>query len=130
MKRVGVSAGQVVLDFGCNAGNYARSAAKVVGKTGKVYALDKDEEALEKVSRVVEERGLENIECLHVPEEGVMGDVPSHLVAQTVDTCFKWPLRGLRTGFHPPKSGCKRKHVPRAGSVLNVHLPRLIPIAR
>ena len=32
---------QVVLDFGCGIGNYSIAAAKVVGPTGKVYALDK-----------------------------------------------------------------------------------------
>ena len=61
LKKIGIRHGQVVLDFGCNRGNYAIPAAKIVGETGKVYALDKDSEALGGLMRKAKSWGLTNI---------------------------------------------------------------------
>lgn len=69
LKRAGLKTGQTVLDFGCNKGNYVGPAAKVVGTSGKVYALDKDGNALKEVSRVLQETGLHNAKCLQVAED-------------------------------------------------------------
>jgi len=38
---MGIKRGQTILDFGCGSGNYANPAALIVGRKGKVYALDK-----------------------------------------------------------------------------------------
>jgi ubiquinone/menaquinone biosynthesis C-methylase UbiE len=61
-KKIGIKKGYVILDFGCGSGNYAIPAAKVVGKKGKVYALDKDETDLNKLMQRAKSVGLENIE--------------------------------------------------------------------
>ncbi|RLE10443.1 hypothetical protein DRJ00_01420 [Candidatus Aerophobetes bacterium] len=61
-KKIGIKKGYLVLDFGCGSGNYAIPAAKVVGKEGKVYALDKDETKLNKLTERAKSAGLENIE--------------------------------------------------------------------
>lgn len=103
MKRVGVGVGQDVLDFGCKGGNYTRNAAKVVGGSGTVYALDKDEEALEEVSRVAEEEDVENVECLHVPEE--QETIP--LSSDSVDMVLLYDV--LHGGYFPESS--ERKEV-------------------
>jgi ubiquinone/menaquinone biosynthesis C-methylase UbiE len=68
LARVGVRQGHVVLDFGCNKGSYSQPAARLVGPTGRVYALDKSGEALEEAARTARENGLRNIEFLHVDE--------------------------------------------------------------
>jgi ubiquinone/menaquinone biosynthesis C-methylase UbiE len=41
LRKVGIRKGQIVLDFGCGSGNYAIPAARIAGREGKVYALDK-----------------------------------------------------------------------------------------
>jgi len=41
LRRIGIKRGQTVLDFGCGSGNYAIPASLIVGREGKVYALDK-----------------------------------------------------------------------------------------
>ncbi len=61
MKRIGVRQGQTVVDFGCNNGNYAIPAARVVGPRGKVYALDKNLDALRQLARAISAHGLSNI---------------------------------------------------------------------
>ena len=65
--KMGLSKGQIVLDFGCGTGNYAIPAAVIVGREGKVYALDKERrgfwpsEGLDKLIHRAESRALRNM---------------------------------------------------------------------
>jgi ubiquinone/menaquinone biosynthesis C-methylase UbiE len=64
IKSVGVKPGQSVLDFGCGSGVYTIPVAGVVGKRGKVYALDKDGGVLDDLMRRADSAGLANIRRL------------------------------------------------------------------
>jgi ubiquinone/menaquinone biosynthesis C-methylase UbiE len=61
MRRIGIKNGQTVLDFGCGSGTYTIPVAKIVGKKGKVYALDKDKNALDNLMKRAELGRLKNI---------------------------------------------------------------------
>ena len=61
MRRIGIKNGQTVLDFGCGSGTYTIPVAKIVGKKGKVYALDKDKNALDDLMKKAELCRLKNI---------------------------------------------------------------------
>ena len=61
LRGIGVRDGQTVLDFGCGKGNYAIPCARIVGKGGHVYALDKNRAALDEVMRRARREGLDNI---------------------------------------------------------------------
>ncbi|HUU09419.1 MAG TPA: methyltransferase domain-containing protein [Phycisphaerae bacterium] len=61
LRRMGILPGHTVLDFGCGPGGYSLAAARLVGPTGKVYALDVNPVAASAVQRVAEERRLGNI---------------------------------------------------------------------
>jgi len=61
IKKIDIKQGQTILDFGCGIGSYTIPAAKLVGKQGKVYALDKQPLALKKVEEKAEREGLHNI---------------------------------------------------------------------
>jgi len=61
LARVGVITGQVLLDYGCGSGTYAIPAAKLVGEKGRVYALDIDRKALERMENMAKKEGLKNI---------------------------------------------------------------------
>ena len=65
---VGIGQKQIVLDLGCGTGNYAIPAAGLVGRSGKVYAIDKNREPLDELMQRAEERGLENIEIVEISE--------------------------------------------------------------
>jgi ubiquinone/menaquinone biosynthesis C-methylase UbiE len=61
LQRIGIKRGQTVLDFGCGSGTYTIPAAKIVGKEGKVYALDKDKNELDNLMKKAKLGGLKNI---------------------------------------------------------------------
>jgi len=63
---IGVSPGQKVLDFGCANGSYSIPAAKIVGKHGKVYAVDKNPEVLETLRRLASAQGVTQIETVNI----------------------------------------------------------------
>ncbi|MCK4348902.1 MAG: class I SAM-dependent methyltransferase [Thermoplasmatales archaeon] len=65
---IGIRQKQIVLDLGCGVGNYAIPAAGVVGRSGKIYAVDKNREPLDELMHRTKERGLENIEIVEVSE--------------------------------------------------------------
>ena len=64
MKAIGVEEGQIVLDFGCGEGNYSIPAAKVVGEKGRIYALDKDKQALDQLIKLIKNLNLKNIDVM------------------------------------------------------------------
>ena len=94
LRRAGVREGQTVLDFGCNKGNYAGPAASVVGPSGRVYALDRDAQALEDLKQEARQKGLRNIKCLEVSGGG---DIP--LPACSVDVVLLYDV--LHRGYFP-----------------------------
>ena len=61
LAEVGVKAGQAVLDFGCGSGTYTIPAAKLVGEAGRVYALDINSRALDRMEEKAKQEGLGNI---------------------------------------------------------------------
>ena len=58
---IGIGAGMVVADFGAGSGFYTIPAARAVGPTGKVYALDVQKSALEVIKSKAKEARLLNI---------------------------------------------------------------------
>ena len=69
LKKAGIKRGRTVLDFGCGSGTYTIPAAKIVGKEGKVYALDKDKKVLDELMQKAESARLENIKRIDTSGE-------------------------------------------------------------
>lgn len=65
LRGIGVKKSQTLLDFGCGEGHYTIPASKLVGKEGKVYALDKDRNALNKLKRMMEQSNIRNINLIN-----------------------------------------------------------------
>ena len=81
LKEIGLRSGQKVLDFGCRVGHYTIPAAKAVGNEGIVYAVDKEADALNELSRKVTAHDLTNVRVtktsgqLRLPLENRLIDV-------------------------------------------------------
>lgn len=61
LSEVGMRNGQIVLDFGCKHGTYSIPAAILVGEDGLVYAIDKDQTALDALAIHAKNKELKNI---------------------------------------------------------------------
>ncbi|MDD5706281.1 MAG: methyltransferase domain-containing protein [Kiritimatiellae bacterium] len=60
-RKLGIGAGDTVVDFGCGAGNYSVPAARAVGASGLVVAVDGNARALSRTMRSAGAGGLVNL---------------------------------------------------------------------
>jgi ubiquinone/menaquinone biosynthesis C-methylase UbiE len=64
LKEVNIGSGYNVLDFGCGPGSYSIATSKVVGKKGRIYALDIHPLSVKKIKYAAIKQGLGNIETI------------------------------------------------------------------
>lgn len=62
--QMGLHEGMKVADLGAGSGHYALAAAAIVGSTGRVYAVDVQEDLLSPLRDEAGKRGLRNIETV------------------------------------------------------------------
>lgn len=86
LPEIGIKENQTILDFGCGAGLYAIPAAKLVGRKGKVYALDKDSGALETLKESVRKEGLGNVETI------LSSDLSTDMERETADVVLLYDV--------------------------------------
>lgn len=77
--------GAAVADFGCGAGYFALPLAKLVGETGRIYAIDVLPSAIEIVASKAESEGLINIKTIRANLEIPQG---STIKEDSVDSVF------------------------------------------
>lgn len=68
LENLGVKPGMTICDMGCGNGFYSLKLAEMVGKDGKILAVDIQPEMLRLLKARAEEKGIENIEL-------VLGDI-------------------------------------------------------
>jgi len=107
LRNSGICEGQIVLDFGCGAGNYTIPTAGIVGKEGRVYAVDKERwgiwpsEGLDKLIQKVQSWGLENIVVMKTS-----GDLKTDLPNYSVDVVLLFDT--LHYYYFPEKESRSR----------------------
>ncbi len=69
LREFGIKSGQKILDFGCGTGVYSLIASRIVGNTGKIYALDYDVDPLEELSDKIKTQNIRNIEIIKTSRE-------------------------------------------------------------
>lgn len=86
LAKSGLSAGMRVADFGCGrTGHFVFPAARVVGDTGVVYAVDIMKEILESIRSRSRSEGFDNVQTIWSDIEQV-GKTP--IPEQSLDICF------------------------------------------
>jgi ubiquinone/menaquinone biosynthesis C-methylase UbiE len=61
LKKAGLDKGMVFIDIGCGEGFFSILAAKIVGETGTIYAVDTDEQGIDRLNTKAKEQKLQNI---------------------------------------------------------------------
>ena len=74
--RFGIREGFSVVDYGCGPGRYTQRMSRLVGKRGKVYAVDIHQLAIESVKREIRKYNLRNVEPILV--DGYSCDIDDH----------------------------------------------------
>jgi ubiquinone/menaquinone biosynthesis C-methylase UbiE len=96
LRRVGITEGQTVLDFGCGSGNYTIPIAKIVGNEGTVYALDKNRYSLNELMQRARTEGLTNIKRIDTS-----GEVKIDLEDESVDAVLLYDIFWYFTLWDP-----------------------------
>ncbi|MGC9605578.1 MAG: class I SAM-dependent methyltransferase [Minisyncoccia bacterium] len=73
LAKLGLADGMKVVDLGAGSGFYSMEAAKMVGATGRVYAVDVQKELLERLRGVAASHGIRNIEVIWGNAEKIGG---------------------------------------------------------
>ena len=71
--KIGLTEGMKVADIGAGAGFYTIIAAKQVGASGRIYAIDVQKDLLERIRSVGASHGLRNIEIIWGNAEKIGG---------------------------------------------------------
>jgi len=64
LEEAGIKKGFHVLDYGCGPGSYIIPLAEIIGKSGKIYALDVTPSATRTVKNIVSKKHLKNVETI------------------------------------------------------------------
>jgi ubiquinone/menaquinone biosynthesis C-methylase UbiE len=64
LEEAGIEEEMVILDYGCGPGSYSIPAARLLGESGKVYALDIQPLAIKRVENLAQRNNLENIQTI------------------------------------------------------------------
>src|ERR1044072_3055149 len=73
LAKLGLTDGMKVVDIGAGSGFYTITAAKTVGSSGRVYAIDVQKDLLERLRSVGAAQGLRNIEVIWGNAEKIGG---------------------------------------------------------
>ena len=64
LKESGLSSGDHVLDYGCGPGSYVEGVLKIMGETGKLYALDIHPAAVERIGKMAKKKNWKNVKAI------------------------------------------------------------------
>lgn len=109
LESIGLRAGMVFIDVGCGDGFFTIPAARIVGEAGRVYAVDVNAAAIERLKRKAEKEGVKNIYAVAAAaEDTVFCEGCADIVFySTVLHDFKDPAKVLRNAKQMLKHGGK-----------------------
>lgn len=84
LAKLGLNDGMKVVDLGAGSGFYSFGAAKIVGSSGRVYAVDVQKDLLERIRSVGTNQGLRNIEVIWGNVEKIGGTKLREAIADRV----------------------------------------------
>jgi len=124
LKEVGIKPGYHVLDYGCGPGGYVTPLSKLVGESGKIFALDIHPLAVHSVQNVAAKKKLTNLQT-------ILSDCQTGLEDRSVDAVLLYDV--LHDLLQPDKVLKEIHRVLKAKGILSVsdhHLAKNIIISK
>ena len=112
LSEVGIKPGFQVLDYGCGPGSYILPLVKLVGESGKIYALDIHPLAIQKVRNITAKKKLTNVET-------IQSECKTGLPASTIDVALLYDI--LHDLENPPAVLAELHTVLKPEGILSVH---------
>ena len=83
LKKIGLKEGNILLDSGCGEGTFSIPASEIVRDSGKVYAIDSSQKAINILKEKIKKKGIINIEVF-------TGDISKKLPIEneSIDVCL------------------------------------------
>lgn len=78
LEEAGTKEGIQVLDYGCGPGSYIAPLAELVGKSGRIYALDIHPLAIQRVQKLASKKRLDNVQT-------ILSDCKTGLQSDSID---------------------------------------------
>jgi ubiquinone/menaquinone biosynthesis C-methylase UbiE len=116
LRDIGIKQGQVIVDFGCGAGHYTIPAAKIVGKKGTIYAIDKDRSTLNQVMQRAKSENLNNIIPLNTS-----GTARIDLEDETIDAVLLYDVLHYRDTEERKELYHEVYRILKSGALLSVY---------
>lgn len=120
LREIGIKKGQTVLDFGCSSGIYTLIVARIVGKTGRVYALDEKKRKLKKLKKKTKHESLENVETIHTS-----GEIQISLEKASIDVFLMYDVYHLLSESEREALVREASRVLKKGGFLSYHATHL-----
>ncbi|MEE8132353.1 MAG: precorrin-6Y C5,15-methyltransferase (decarboxylating) subunit CbiT [Nitrososphaerales archaeon] len=76
LSKARLNSGSIIIDVGCGSGSITVEAAMQVAPSGKVYAIDQDENAVKLTRKNVAKFNVSNIEIIHSKAQDVLSNLP------------------------------------------------------
>lgn len=83
LKEIGLEVGNAFLDAGCGEGRFSIAASRIVGGSGKVFAIDISGEAISSLKEAINKKNITNIEAF-------TGDITERIPVEenSIDVCL------------------------------------------
>lgn len=85
LKEIGIETGFHVLDYGCGPGSYLVPLGKLVGDSGKIYALDMHPLAIEAIQKLTSKKGITNVQT-------ILSDCKTGLPTNSIDVVLLYDI--------------------------------------
>lgn len=85
LDEAGIKEGFHVLDYGCGPGSYIVPVVELVGRSGKIYALDIHPLAIQAVRRIAAKKGMTNVQT-------ILSDCHTGLMPHSVDVVLLYDI--------------------------------------
>ncbi len=111
-----IKEGDTILDAGCGGGFISIAASKLVGESGKVFAVDIDKNSIERLTKEIEMNNIENLESIRadISKNMPLGD-------NIIDICLMINVfHGLVENGEIEKSLREIKRVVKEGGVFEI----------
>jgi ubiquinone/menaquinone biosynthesis C-methylase UbiE len=121
LREIGIKESQNVIDFGCGSGVYSIIASRIVGNSGKIYAIDSDEKGLlvDLIEKVKKDK-IMNIAIIKTS-----GEIDFRFPDESIDVIFMYDILHLLNDYEIDKLIKESNRLLKKGGFISYHVTHI-----